>query len=145
MASLFRLDVQADQVKTKKCAGIQIYNLLKILFLCMMSRKCREKWQNFSHENKLCFFGFSYMFRRILFIYYILYYMHILHILHSNKNFNGLQKAFPCTLPAHEVCLPAHFHPGLRLNYYYNLFDLQICRDLKPHPELNFLLNYSKY
>jgi len=73
MASLFRLDVQADQVKTKRCAAMQVYNLPKILLMCKMSRKSREKWQISPMKYKLCFFGFSYMFRQVFLIYYILH------------------------------------------------------------------------
>ena len=100
-------DVQAAQVVCRKCAGTQIYNLLKILIVCRMRRKLKENEQNFPSKKYTCFSMFYALYIGYLFIYNIYY----LNYLNSNNNNSNLLKAVACTLPAHQLVLPAHLLP----------------------------------
>jgi len=103
----------------RQCAGnvqvMNIYNLLKILTVCMMCIKRMEIEQKLPQDYKPCFLVVSHLFYWVSFIYY-LYYLHIMHIVHTNNNNSKLHIDLSCTLPAHQLLLPAHLFNRTMVN-----------------------------
>jgi len=125
-------DVQAVQVVCRKCAGTQIYNLLKILVVCRKCRKRMKNEQNFPSKKYTCFSMFYALYIGYLFIYNI-YYLIYLNILNSNNNNSNLLKAVACTLPEHQLVLPEHLFNRIMVNLHR--INIQYIKIIKQNGE----------